>query len=235
MSELGDRWAGVRDRVAAATERSGRPRTAVRVVAVSKRHPPASIASAVSLGIGIVGENYAQELVAKYEALKGTALEWHFIGHLQRNKVKQVVGRCRLIHTLDSERLALEIGARAAEHGFVQDVLIEVNLAGEASKDGVAPDAAPALVERCHATPGLRCVGLMTMPPLGDALRSREYFASLRTLRDRLVTPTHPLPELSMGTTEDFEIAIEEGATLVRIGTAIFGPRPAPVPVLSRA
>lgn len=219
----------VRDRVAAAATRAGRDPQQVRIVAVSKLHPAAAIDAAFEAGVRDVGENYAQEMVDKLARCAHAAeLRWHFIGTLQRNKAKLVVGAAALIHAVDSERLTVEIDKRAAAAGVVQPILLAVNLAGEASKSGVAPEEVAALVAACGALAAVRCEGLMTMPPLtGDPEEARGFFRSLRELRDRLRSDGGALgPELSMGTTGDFEVAVEEGATLVRIGTAIFGPRP---------
>jgi len=222
------RLAAVRAQVDRAAVRAGRDPSAVRVVAVSKLHPPGAVAAACRAGAAILGENYAQELAAKQDALAGdpacAAAAWHFIGRLQRNKVKLVVGRAALIHAVDSIELAREIDRRAAERGLRQAVLLAVGVAGEAQKTGVAPDGAAALLEAARALPALEVRGLMTMPPWPDAPEdSRPHFRALRALRDALGAG---LAELSMGTTGDLEVAVEEGATLVRVGTAIFGPRP---------
>jgi hypothetical protein len=239
---LAARLAAVQGRVTAALARAGRPAGAARIVAVTKKHPAETVAAARDAGVRDVGENYAQEMVAKLDALglgSGTlpldwppagedALRWHFIGQLQRNKVKYVVGRAALIHAVDSEALAREIAHHAEARGLVQPVLIAVSLGGEEQKSGVTPDALPGLLAAVDGLAHLACVGLMTMPPLAQAPEdSRPYFRRLAALRDALATGARPLTELSMGTTDDFEVALEEGATLVRIGTAIFGARPA--------
>ncbi len=226
MSEVAGRLAAVRARVDAAAARSGRDPAAVAVVAVSKRHPAAAIDEAARAGQRLFGENYAQELADKCGQVTAR-LEWHFIGHLQRNKVKLVVGEVALIHGVDSERLLVAISARAEALGVTQRVLLEINVGGEAHKSGSVPELAPTLCARARELPGVELVGLMTMPPLaGDPEQSRVPFAALRDLRDRLASGDQPLAQLSMGTTGDFEVAVEEGATLVRVGTAIFGPRP---------
>jgi pyridoxal phosphate enzyme (YggS family) len=227
------RWREVRARVDAACVKAGRAPAEVTVVAVSKFHPPEAIAAAVAAGVRDLGENYAQELAAKQAALAthidfadGVPVAWHYIGRLQRNKARLVAGKVALIHAVDSAELAVELDRRA---GALQPVLIAVNVAGEDSKGGVAPAAAAALVAAIDALPNLRCDGLMTMPPpVDDAEDARPHFAALRALRDSLATPARPLPFLSMGMSDDFEVAIAEGATHVRIGTSIFGPRPAP-------
>jgi pyridoxal phosphate enzyme (YggS family) len=231
---LAARLGEVRARVWAALARASRPRDAARIVAVTKKHPAETIRLALAAGVRDIGENYAQEMVAKMEALGPTAadealaaLRWHFIGQMQRNKVKYVVGRAALIHAVDSEPLAREIDAQAARRGIVQPVLLAVNLGGEEQKSGIPPaqlaDLLAVVGELGHVT----CAGLMTMPPLASTPEdSRPHFRALAELRAALATAGRPLPELSMGTTDDFEVALEEGATLVRVGTAIFGARP---------
>lgn len=217
-------------RVAAAARRAGREPGQVTVVAVSKRHPAKAIAGASKAGLRDFGENYAQELAQKAEVVGDEPdLRWHFVGHLQRNKVKLVVGTAALIHAVDSERLAEAIHRHAEARGIVQPILVAVNVGGEGQKSGVAPVDAESLVHTCAKLSHVDLRGLMTMPPFADEPEhSRPHFAALRDLRDLLASKNAPLPELSMGTTGDFEVAIEEGATLVRIGTAIFGPRPTP-------
>ncbi len=228
MNHIAERLADVRGRITAAAERAGRSPEHVCIVAVSKRHPASVIELAQRAGLRHIGESYVQEMVSKMDQVQDPgAISWHFIGHLQRNKVKQVVGRAALIHAVDSERLAREIHKRAAAAGVVQPVLIEVNLAGEASKSGVSPQGAPGLVALVAQLGAVECAGLMAMPPMvSDPEDNRRYFRALRTLRDRLRTSDQPLEVLSMGTTHDYTTAVEEGATHVRIGTAIFGPRP---------
>lgn len=207
------RLAAVRARIARACERAGRDPAAVTLVAVSKRHPAEAVREAMDAGQRIFGENYAQELVQKAALVEGA--EWHFIGHLQRNKVKAVLGAGATIETVDSRRLLDEIAARAS--GPV-DVLIEVDVAREASKSGCAVEELAALVEAARGAPNVRLRGLMTIPPAqGDP---RPHFRALRALAE-----AQGLPELSMGMSADLEAAIEEGATIVRVGTAIFGPR----------
>jgi pyridoxal phosphate enzyme (YggS family) len=243
QSALAERLGAVQARVRDALARAGRPLDAARIVAVTKKHPPETIRAALALGMRDIGENYAQELVAKLDALgpEAAALRWHFIGQMQRNKVKHVVGRAALIHAVDSESLAREVdrvagrvapgadraAGPAGGAGFVQPVLLAVNLGGEEQKSGVLPEQLAGLLEVVAGLAHVSCAGLMTMPPLARAPEdSRPYFRRLAELRAALARPDQPLPELSMGTTDDFEIAIEEGATLVRVGTAIFGARP---------
>jgi pyridoxal phosphate enzyme (YggS family) len=226
-AEIADRLAEVRARVAQAAARVGRRPDDVAIVGVAKRHPVESIAAAARAGLTDVGESYAQEMAAKMDALPGAPIAWHFIGRLQRNKVKLVVGRAALVHAVDSIDLAHEIARRAAERGVVQPILVAVSAAGEAQKTGVDPAEAGALVDAIAALPALEVRGLMTMPPWPESAEdSRPYFRDLRRIRDDLARPGRPLPHLSMGTTGDLEVAVEEGATLVRVGTALFGARP---------
>jgi PLP dependent protein len=226
------RLASVRERIARAAEAAGRDPGAVELLAVSKLHPAALVAAACRAGVGQVGENYAQEMVAKIDELAGdpacAGLAWHFIGRLQRNKARLVVGRAALIHAVDSIDLAQEIARRAAAAGVTQPILISVSAAGEEQKTGVSSDRLPALLAGvAELGPALDCRGLMTMPPLPErAEESRPYFRCLREVRDELATPERPLAVLSMGTTADLEVAVAEGATMVRVGTAIFGARP---------
>jgi hypothetical protein len=225
---IGARWRAVRARVDRACEAAGRAPAEVTVVAVSKLHPAAAIRAALAAGAGDLGENYAQELADKQRELGylGVDVRWHFIGHLQRNKAKLVAGQVALVHAVDSAALALELGKRA---GAVQPILLAVNLVGEATKHGCTAAAAPALARELAALAGVRLDGLMTMPPpADDPEASRPHFVALRALRDRLQDDLgRALPVLSMGMSDDFEVAIACGATHVRIGTAIFGERPA--------
>lgn len=219
----------VLDEVAAAATRAGRDPHEVGLVAVSKRHSAGAIETAARAGQRVFGESYAQELATKAPQVK-EPVEWHFIGTLQRNKVKLVVGVASLIHAVDSERLALSLDQRAAGLEIVQPVLIEVNVGGEVQKGGVLPAATESLVTIIRDLPHLRLDGLMTMPPFADQPEiNRPHFRALRTLRDRMATPASPLPVLSMGTSADYAVAVEEGATLIRVGTAIFGSREAPL------
>ncbi len=226
---IAERWHAVTARVAAACERAGRSPAEVTIVAVSKTHPAKAVQAAAAAGARDFGENYAQELVAKWEAcgeLPGA--RWHFIGRLQRNKAKLVAGRVALVHAVDSLELAEELARRAHGAGQMQPILIAVNIAGEATKGGVAPDEAGALAAAIARLPGVRLDGLMTMPPPSDDPEaSRGSFLALRALRGRLEQELGaPLPALSMGMSGDYEVAIACGATHVRIGSAIFGERP---------
>ena len=220
--DVGASFRAVVDRVERATAHARRAPGSVCLVAVSKLQPADAVRAAHAAGARVFGENYAQELRAKQEALADLAPEWHFVGRLQRNKAKDMAGRTALVHSIDGLELAAALDHRAAAAGAVQRVLVEVNLAGETTKGGVAPEALPDLLAAMAPLPALRCVGLMTMPPpAADPEANRPTFRQLAGLAARL-----SLPELSMGMSDDFEVAIEEGATIVRVGTAIFGPRP---------
>lgn len=219
-----ERLARVRERVGAAAERSGRNESDVTVVAVSKTWPADVVTAAIEAGATDLGENRAQELKQKRAVVVGDA-HWHFVGHLQTNKVRHVVG-VALIHSVDRVGLGEAIARRAAALGIVQDVLIEVNVSGEANKHGVAPERMIALAQGLLDLDGLRVRGLMAMPPFpSEPEESRPYFKQLVALRDELLERAPEAGELSMGMTRDFEIAVEEGATIVRVGEAIFGPR----------
>jgi pyridoxal phosphate enzyme (YggS family) len=224
--EIARSLAAVQDRVRRAEAAAGRPAGSVTLLAVSKTMPPEDIAAALAAGQQDFGENYAQELRDKRQALADPRLRWHFIGPLQSNKVKYVAGHVALAHALDSGEVLAEMNRRTAGE---QQILIQVNVAREPQKRGVAPEALPALLDGMAALPRLRCVGLMVIPPLeGDP---RPHFAALRALRDREAARARPgveLRELSMGMSQDLETAIAEGATLVRVGTAIFGERRRP-------
>jgi pyridoxal phosphate enzyme (YggS family) len=221
---IAERWAAVRAHVATACERAGRAPSDVTIVAVSKTHPASAIREAEAAGAIDFGENYAQELATKQAEL-APAPRWHFIGRLQRNKAKLVAGKVALVHAVDSEELAAELAKRAAQ---VQPILLSVNLGGEATKGGVTSQTAPALAQRIAAIANVRLDGLMTMPPPSDDPEaSRPVFDALRELRERIAGELgRPLPVLSMGMSGDYEVAIQCGATHVRIGTAIFGSRP---------
>ena len=213
-------WAEVRARVDAACERAGRAPGDVTIVAVSKTQPASAVREALAAGATDFGENYAQELVAK-AAECPPETRWHFIGRLQRNKAKLVAGKVALVHAVDSAELAAELGKRAAQ---LQPMLIAVNVAGEDTKGGVTAAAAGELARAIADTANVRLDGLMTMPP--PDVDPRPHFEELRRLRDAIASALgRPLPVLSMGMSADFEIAIECGATHVRIGTAIFGAR----------
>lgn len=229
QSSIGDRLLDIKRRIETAARRSGRPPEAVRLVAVAKTHPAELVRCAIAAGVTIVGENYIQEASNKFDALIDQMVSWHFIGHLQRNKAKYAVRMFDLIHTVDSIKLARELEHQAQKAGKVQDVLVQVNIGGEASKSGVAEQALADLLYGIHNLPHIRVRGLMTLPPFfDDPEGARPCFAAMRRLSERVrswVIPNIEMAELSMGMTGDFETAVEEGATLVRIGTAIFGER----------
>lgn len=230
MSVIVDNLNRVRDRVARAAERSGRSANDVMLIAVSKTWSPDVVQQAVDAGARVLGENRVQEAEAKAGAIAGS-VSWHLIGHLQRNKVKAALSLFDLIHSVDSLRLAREISRRAQQDGTVAQVLVQVNTSGETSKFGVSPDAAFDLVGQMGELDGLRVNGLMTIGAFSSDLSVvRPCFELLRTLRDRIAgagLPGVSMAELSMGMTNDFETAIEAGATMVRVGTAIFGSRAA--------
>ena len=228
------RYQNLQERLQAACDRAGRPRAEVTLVAVSKLHPAADIAALAHVGQVDFGENYVQEPLQKQADLAANPacghVRWHMIGHVQHRKAAQVAGAFHLLHSLDSRRLAEALERRLAEQNRRQPVLIEVNLAAEAQKSGLGAEDLPALADYvCESCPHLDLQGLMCLPPVFDAGdAARPYFARLRGLRDALRTRLGlPLPELSMGMSGDFAGAVAEGATLVRIGTDIFGPRPA--------
>jgi pyridoxal phosphate enzyme (YggS family) len=227
MSDIGASIAAVRQRVDRACTRAGRSPDDVRVVAISKTFSVERIGELVNSGHTLLGENLVQEALRKIPRL-GPEVRWHFVGHLQRNKARDVAGVFELIHSVDSERLAGELNRRAGRAGVRQAILVQVNLSQEASKFGVGEEELPGLLEAVAALDHLDIRGLMTIPPpVEHAEDSRPWFVKLRELRDRLAgTADLALPELSMGMTDDFEIAVEEGATLVRVGRAIFGERP---------
>jgi pyridoxal phosphate enzyme (YggS family) len=216
----------VRDAITEACRRAGRDLGSVRLVAVSKTVDLDRIRAAIDAGQDLFGENYLQEAKDKIDVL-GRQVGWHLVGHLQTNKAKPAAELFDLIHGVDRGKLARALDSAAARLGKVQDVLIQVNQGGEDTKSGVAPEAAMELVREIARLHHLRLLGLMTMPPwFADPEAARPYFRGLRELRDRLRPLSGlPLPELSMGMSGDFEVAVEEGATLVRVGTAIFGGR----------
>jgi pyridoxal phosphate enzyme (YggS family) len=222
----------LRDRIAAAVARRG-PGPEVRLIGVSKLQPLEKIAAAYAAGLSDFGENYAQELRDKLrEWPSDRSARWHYIGALQSNKLKYIVGKVALIHTVDRIDLIPQIDRLAGRAGVVQEFLIEVNLAGETQKAGVDPAALAALLDACAHLEHARCIGLMIIPPADEPEATRPYFRALRELRDQInhardgaPRPNVDLRELSMGMSADFEVAIEEGATLVRVGTAIFGSR----------
>jgi hypothetical protein len=220
-SDIATRLGAVRERIAGACRRAGRPADAVTLVAVSKGHPAEAVIEAAEAGQRVFAENYAQELLDKAAATADRGLAWHFVGGLQRNKIKKMVGLAALLQSVDDLEAAAEIDRRSAALGRVQDVLVQVNVDAEGQKSGILPAHLPALLDAMACLPHVRCSGLMAIPrATDDPAGTRASFRALAAL-----ARTHDLPELSMGMSSDFEVAIEEGATLVRIGTALFGPR----------
>jgi len=224
---IDERLAEVRGRMAEAARKAGRKPKETQLVAVAKTHPPEALQEAIVAGQILFGENRVQEARVKMPLISSRA-RWHFIGHLQKNKVRQALPLFEMLHSIDSLELARDVQRIAEEDAQRPHVLLEVNVAGEASKFGFKPAALEAQMETLIAEmPRLDVAGLMTIPPFSPkAEDSRKYFAALRELRDRLQEKLRVgLPELSMGMSGDYEVAIEEGATLVRVGTAIFGER----------
>ncbi len=226
MEEIAANLERVRQHVRAAAEKSGRTADAVELIAVSKTHPAENVEEAVAAGQTLFGESRVQEARAKIPLLP-SRLRWHFIGHLQKNKIRHALPLFEMFHGIDSLALAQDMQRIAEEEGKQPRVLLEVNVAGEASKHGFAPEAVWRDLESILSLGRLQLEGLMTIPPLApEAEMSRRYFVALRELRDRLEAEFDLLlSQLSMGMSGDYAIAIEEGATLVRVGTAIFGER----------
>lgn len=223
MSDICENLQAIRRRIDAAARKTGRTEGDIVLVVVTKTRSVAEIREAIACGATDIGENYVQEAEAKYSEI-GNGLRWHMIGHLQRNKVKHAVEFFDMIQSVDSEELAREIGRRAEAIGRCMDVLVEVKISSEPTKFGVDCDEALRLADRISDISGIRVCGLMGMAPIvSDPEAARPYFARLKQIWDKL--PQEQRLYLSMGMTQDFEIAIEEGSNMVRIGTAIFGPR----------
>ncbi len=227
MMKIAETLAHVRSRITAAANRSGRDPSAVTLVAVSKVHPAEAIEEAYAAGQRHFGENYAQELAKKHELLsQRTDITWHFIGHLQRNKARLLVPTAAVVETIDSIRLAETLAKEASRLDILLSVLIQVNVGEEHQKSGISSEALPTLLSAVEKLDRVKPVGLMTIPPWDqDPEETRKHFAALRRLRDRN-GGVDRLPHLSMGMSHDYEVAVEEGATWVRVGTAIFGQRP---------
>ena len=229
MGTIADNVARIRERIAAAALSAGRKPEEIRLVAASKMNDADRVRQAIAAGVDICGENRVQELLEKKKlnAYDGCAV--HMIGHLQKNKVKQVVGAVDMIQSADSAELLTLIDKQAAKLSILQPVLLEVNIGGEASKSGVAPEDLPALLEHAAALPNLQVRGLMTIPPVEEKTGgNRAYFARMQQLFIDIRAKKYDnvlMAELSMGMSGDFEDAVREGATLVRVGSAIFGPR----------
>jgi PLP dependent protein len=226
---LKQRLEQVKERIRQAAESCNRDADSIRLVAVSKTIAADTVREAIEAGVTILGENYVQEARDKFNALVQYPVSWHFIGHLQSNKAKYGVRLFDLIHSVDSLKLARELDKQAAKVDKVQHILVQVNISGEDTKSGISADEAPGLIAEISQLKNIAVKGLMTMPPyFYQPEKVRPFFAALRELRDRIKAQSLPnvsLDELSMGMTGDFEVAIKEGATLVRIGTAIFGER----------
>jgi PLP dependent protein len=221
--DLAEKLKRVCENISKVADVSGRKSSDITLVAVTKTRSIDMIREAIKLGITDIGENYVQETVDKYSKL-GNIVKWHMIGHLQSNKIKYIIDFCELIHSVESESLAKEIGKRAIERGKVQKILVEVNIAQEHSKFGVSEAFALELIERISIVQGIAVCGIMGMVPFVENPEdTRSYFSRLKALWDKL--PKEQRLYLSMGMTNDYEVAIEEGSNMVRIGTAIFGAR----------
>lgn len=226
---IGERVSSVLDRIRSAEQASGRPKGSVRLVAATKAVSSELIREAIAAGLTLAGENRLQEALPKIEALQGEPIKWHFIGQLQRRKARSVIGIFELIHSVDSFDLAQEIDRRAEAAGLQQEILLEVNIGGERSKAGFEPGKLEQTLSRFGTLTHVAVKGLMAIPPPVEvAEQARSYFRALRELGRRLALQAIPrisMNELSMGMSNDYQVAIEEGATLVRVGTAIFGAR----------
>ncbi len=225
QGDLAARLTEIRETIEARRKTGGWSHS-VRIIAVTKTHGPDAVREAVAAGLDAVGENRVQEALAKQEALPDVQVEWHLIGSLQTKKARQVVGRFALVHSVDRLELAEELDRRAAGAGLVQPVLVQVNGSREPQKGGVEPEALPGLLDALRACPHLAVRGLMTMAEFSeDEVVQRRAFSLVRSLRDAAVREGHVLPELSMGMSGDYAVAVEEGATMVRLGTVLFGER----------
>ena len=228
MVDIAGNCKRVMEGIADAAERSGRDPRQVKLLAATKTQPALAVRAAVEAGVRLLGENYVQEAQAKKEVV-GDVAEWHLIGHLQTNKARAAAGLFSVIQTLDSLRLARVLDREGEELDRPVDVLVEVNLAGERTKTGVSEEGLEPLLREVSRLSRVRVKGLMTVPPFAeDPEASRPYFRRIRELRDSLsdlALPNVALDELSMGMTHDYHVAVAEGATLVRVGTALFGPR----------
>ncbi|RLB04061.1 MAG: YggS family pyridoxal phosphate-dependent enzyme [Deltaproteobacteria bacterium] len=226
MGAIKENLLRVRERIERAANRVGRNPEEIKLIAVTKTVDTERIKEAISAGAMILGENYVQEAKKKIEEIGRIGTQWHLIGHLQSNKAKYAVRLFDMIHSLDSTKLAKELDRRAAAQGKVIDCLIEVNLSQESSKFGISKERALELAHEVKALKNISLRGLMTMPPyFEDPELARPYFIALRRLKEKIEREGISLPELSMGMSVDFEVAIEEGATMVRVGRAIFGQR----------
>lgn len=223
---LAERLAAVHARIDSASRRAGRDPGSVTLLAVSKQQPVEAIAAAADAGQSDFGENYVHEAIPKIDALRPRALTWHFIGQLQANKTRAVAENFQWVHTVDRERIAVRLDAQRPHYAGPLDVLLQVRLAEEPGKGGAAPEDLPGLAEAISRLPRLRLRGLMCIPPpAGDEAAQRAPFRRLRELLEELTLRGHSLDTLSMGMSDDLEAAVAEGATIVRVGTAVFGPR----------
>ena len=226
MPSIAENLEHVREHIAQVAAKAGRAIDEIELAAITKTHPAEKVREAIEAGQSLFGESRVQEARVKIPELPSN-IRWHFVGHLQKNKIRHALPLFEMIHSVDSLALAQDINRIAEEEGFHPRVLLEVNVAGEGSKFGFSPERLREHMESLLALSRLSILGLMTIPPLAnDAEASRKYFVELRELRDRLQTEFRvDLAQLSMGMTNDFTVAIEEGATLVRVGTAVFGER----------
>jgi pyridoxal phosphate enzyme (YggS family) len=226
MPSIAENLGRVREQIAQAAGKAGRAVDEIELVAISKTHEVAKVREAIDAGQTLFGESRVQEARVKIPELPSN-LRWHFVGHLQKNKIRHALPLFELLHGVDSLALAQDVNRIAEEEGMHPRVLLEVNVAGEGSKFGFKPETLRAEMESLLAFSRLSILGLMTIPPIAEETEaSRKYFVQLRELRDRLQMEFHvDLAQLSMGMTQDFAVAVEEGATLVRVGTAIFGER----------
>ena len=230
IAAIEEQIAVVRQRIAGAAQRSGRPASAVRLMAVTKTVDDGRILQAMAAGVNLIGENYVQEARRKIEVMGKQSIEWHLIGHLQTNKAKYAVRLFDLIHSLDRIELARELDRRSRMAGVVTKTLVEVNISGEETKRGVPLRDALPLIREVSILENICIQGLMTMPPwFDDPHDARPFFVALRELKEKIAAENLPhvdMRELSMGMSQDYEVAVEEGATIVRIGRGIFGERP---------
>ncbi len=228
-SSIADRLAAIRERIAAAARSAGRDPSSILLIAVSKTFPIEAVREAYAAGHRDFGENKVQEGLQKIVTSADLPIRWHLLGHLQTNKARKAAPAFATIHSVDSVDLLRKLDAAAAEAGRTPELLIQVDLAGEATKFGVAPAEVPPLLEAAAALTSARVVGLMMLPPIPESPEdARPYFKRLRALRDEWLAAGVPAPmlrELSMGMSADFEVAVQEGSTMVRVGTAIFGSR----------
>jgi len=226
MVKIADRLIGIKSRITAAERAANRPAGAVTLIAVSKTFDAAAVQACADAGQRAFGENYLQEALDKIEALRALCLEWHFIGPIQSNKTRPIAENFQWVHSVERERIAARLDAQRPSELPPLNICIQVNVSGETSKSGVAPGEVVALAQAIRALPRLRLRGLMAIPePTPDSALRRRRFALLRELQSNLVAQGHALDTLSMGMSDDLEDAIAEGATMVRVGTAIFGKR----------